>query len=180
MSCPQRATCPWRRRLAGFTLRRVLRELIDVQGGVVTRDQALAGGLTADAIRARLRSGRWQLLHRAVYLTYSGPVPRTAQRWAAVLRAGQGAALSHHTAAELHGLLDHRPDAVHVSVPATRRVTAIPGVVVHRSRDLDAARHPSRLPPQTRVERAWPVARQELTGIIVALEVFCWLPVVPD
>ena len=130
----------------------MLHELIDVQCGVVTRDQALAGGLTADAIRARLRSGRWQLLHRAVYLTYSGPVPRTAQRWAAVLRAGQGAAVSHHTAAELHGLLDHRADAVHVSVPATRRVTAIPGVVVHRSRELDVARHPSRLPPQTRVE----------------------------
>jgi hypothetical protein len=130
----------------------VLDEVIDRQCGVVTRAQALAAGMTPDAVRSRLRSGRWQVLHRAVYLTFSGPVPRAAQRWAAVLRAGKGAALSHHTAAELVGLGDGPSHAVHVSVPAARRVTPVSGVVLHRSRELHTARHPSRLPPQTRVE----------------------------
>jgi hypothetical protein len=130
----------------------VLEDMIDRQSGVVTRAQALSAGLTPDAVRARVGSGRWQVLHRAVYFTFSGPVPTASRRWAAVLRAGRGAVLSHETAAELHGLAGAFTPALHVSVPAARRVSPIPGVVVHRSSELDTARHPSRLPPQTRIE----------------------------
>jgi hypothetical protein len=69
-----------------------------------------------------------------------------------VLRAGRDAVLSHETAAELVGLVDGRAPSVHVTVPADRRVSRIPGAVVHLSGRTAAARHPTRLPPQTRVE----------------------------
>jgi hypothetical protein len=63
--------------------------------------------------------------------------------------------LSHWSAAEVAGLADaHRAPAqvVHVTVPATRKVRRVPGVIVHRSRDARRLRHPTVLPPQTRVE----------------------------
>ena len=72
--------------------------------------------------------------------------------WAAVLRAGNGAVLSHETAAELVGLTDRPSAKIHVTVPHRRTPARIPGVVVHRSVRAAASRHPSRMPPQTTVE----------------------------
>ena len=45
-----------------------------------------------------------------------------------------------------------RPDPVQVTVPADRRISAVAGIVVHLSARAGAARHPTRLPPQTRIE----------------------------
>jgi hypothetical protein len=39
-----------------------------------------------------------------------------------------------------------------VTVPLQRHLRAIPGVVIHRSRRADAARHPGLNPPRTRIE----------------------------
>lgn len=128
-------------------------EICRHQRGVVTRQQAVACGLTPEQIRARLRSGRWRRLFPGVYATFSGTPPRSAQLWAALLTAGDGAVLSHETAAELCGLLDAPRPAIHVTIPAARRVRRIPGMVVHISKHLDAARHPGKAPPQTRVEQ---------------------------
>lgn len=73
--------------------------------------------------------------------------------WAAVLAAGEGATLSHHSAAEAIGLVDRSAGPIHITIPAARHVKApIHGVVLHRSHRLESARHPSRTPPQTRVE----------------------------
>ncbi|GAA1823602.1 hypothetical protein GCM10009835_50730 [Planosporangium flavigriseum] len=119
---------------------------------MVTRAQALADGMTTDAVRERLRAGRWQRLFRSVYATFSGPVPRESMLWAAVLRAGSGAMLSHQSSAELIGLMDEPDGLIHVTVPTGRDISPIPGVVVHQSSRADRARHPIRLPPQTRVE----------------------------
>lgn len=128
------------------------RDLLRCQHGVLTRGQALDAGLTDKAIAVRLRSGRWQRLHTGVYATYSGEPPRNAQLWAAVLRAGHGAALSHQTAAELYGLLAAPVPVIHVTVPGGRRITRPPGIVVHRSERLDQSRHPVLTPPRTRIE----------------------------
>jgi very-short-patch-repair endonuclease len=105
--------------------------------------------MTLDEIRTRLRSGRWQRLYAGVYATFTGAAPREAQLWAAVLAAGPGAVLSHQTAAELVGL--GGDGRVHLTVPGNRRVRP-PGVTVHISSRVQAARHPARWPPQTRVE----------------------------
>ena len=122
------------------------------QHGVLTRSQALAGGLTGAQIERRLRTGRWQRLFGRVYATFSGEPSRHSLLWAVVLRAGPGAVLSHQTAAELVGLTDRPSRPVHVTVPARRRVAPIPGAVVHLSSRVAQARHPTRRPPQTRVE----------------------------
>jgi predicted transcriptional regulator of viral defense system len=58
---------------------------------------------------------------------------------------------AHQTAAELHGLIDSPSEAIHVTVPATRRVT-IPGLVSRISNRIDEATQPGREPPRTTVE----------------------------
>lgn len=122
------------------------------QQGVVSRQQATAAGLTASAIDNRLRSGRWQRLQHGVYATFTGPPDRRAQLWAAVLRAGPDAALSHWTAAELFGLTDEPRSLIHVTVPHGRRLLPVRGALVHYSTRAASARHPVLLPPRTRVE----------------------------
>jgi hypothetical protein len=81
-----------------------LRELAQFQQGILTSAQARQGGLTKDVIRSRVRQGRWQRVQAGVYAVFSGEPGRAAVLWAAVLRAGPGAMLSHHTAAELAAL----------------------------------------------------------------------------
>jgi hypothetical protein len=130
----------------------VWQELARQQAGTLTRAQLRALGVTDAAIEANLRARRWQRLWPGIYATFSGPLPRSARLWAVVLRTGDGAVLSHETAAELCGLVDRPAPAVHVSVPHPRRPVRTPGVVVHRTDRSRLARHPSRLPPQTRVE----------------------------
>jgi hypothetical protein len=75
--------------------------------------------------------------------------------WAAVKRVGEGAMLSHETAAEVHGLIDKPRAKIHITVPHSRRPAQnkpIQGVVIHRS---DQSR-PQLLPPwrlpRTRIE----------------------------
>ncbi|HEY4850246.1 MAG TPA: type IV toxin-antitoxin system AbiEi family antitoxin domain-containing protein [Streptosporangiaceae bacterium] len=130
-----------------------LRELIQRQRGVLSRQQLLNAGFSEDLINARLRRGRWRQIHLGIYATFTGEWSREVRMWAAVLRAGVGAALSHHTAAELDRLVKDPAPLIHVTVPTSRRVVApVPGLIVHRSGRILQARHPSRLPPRTRVE----------------------------
>jgi hypothetical protein len=130
----------------------VFEEMRQRQRGMVSRQQALACGLTPDRIKAEVRARRWQRVFRAVYATFGGPIPRDCLLWAAVLCAGPGAALSHRSAAETVGLVDEPQDPIHVTVPPDRRVLPAPGLVVHNSIRLASACHPTRLPPQTRIE----------------------------
>jgi hypothetical protein len=129
-----------------------LRELASTQSAVVSRQQALEAGVTKATLIWQLRSDRWQQLRRGVYALFSGEPSREAMLWAAVLRVGCDAMLSHHTAAELAGLTDRPSSLIHVTVPARRRVQPEPGMVIHRSLQAGQARHPSLLPPRTRVE----------------------------
>jgi hypothetical protein len=108
--------------------------------------------MTRSTITSRLRQGKWQRLHVGVYAVFSGPPGRDAQMWAAVLGAGSGAVLSHQSAAVLDKLTESAGDAVHVTIPAQRRISRQPGMVVHLSDRASAVRHPSRLPPRTRLE----------------------------
>jgi Transcriptional regulator, AbiEi antitoxin len=128
-----------------------LQEIAQFQDGVVNRKQVLESGLSAGALRSRLESGRWQHVHRGVFATFIGGLPRRATLWAAVLRAASGAMLSYHTAAEADGLI-RGSSLIHVTIPDPRHVDRIPGLVIHRSERAEAARHPSRTPPRTRLE----------------------------
>lgn len=148
------------------------RELLDVQCGVISRCQALEVGLSGDSIRGRLRTGSWQQLQRGVYATFTGRPPREATLWAALLRAGTNAILSHQTAAELDGLVDRTSAAVHVTVPTTQHVRGVTDLIIHRSSRIMAARHPALLPPRTRIEETTLDLTQTARG---PEEAFHWL-----
>src|SRR5215469_5928903 len=95
-----------------------LREEARFQAGVVTRRQTLRAGLSAGALKWQLTRGTWRQIYLGVYATFTGPMSREAQLWAAVLYAGKGAQLSHETAAELNGLTERRSPLIHVTIPA--------------------------------------------------------------
>jgi very-short-patch-repair endonuclease len=129
-----------------------LRAVLEMQCGVLSRQQAVAAGMPPAGIDSRLRSERWQRLQQGVYATFTGTPSRQALLWSALLRAGPTAALSYQTAAELHGLTDKRSGLIHITVAASQRVTPIAGVVLHHSRALARTVHPAASPPRTRVE----------------------------
>jgi hypothetical protein len=131
------------------------RSLIAGQGGVISRSQGAEFGLAGEEMRNRVRFADWQRVQRGVYATFSGDLRRESQLWAVLLRAGPDAVLSHQTAAELYGLTKQPSSLIHMTVPHDSnpaRYTKIPGVVVHRSRIIEATRHPALLPPRTRIE----------------------------
>ncbi|MFI5099104.1 MAG: type IV toxin-antitoxin system AbiEi family antitoxin domain-containing protein [Actinomycetes bacterium] len=102
------------------------------RGGVFTRADALACGYSPDEIVSRLRTGAWTALRRGVYAD-SRPEPGDERVLAAALAVlAPSAALSHRSAALIHGLplLGEPPTAVDVTVPgaAARRR---PDLVVH-------------------------------------------------
>jgi hypothetical protein len=129
-------------------------ELLVVQGGAIARNQRMDSGIGPDTMRSKLRSGKWQRLQRGVYGSFSGEPARETALWAALLRAGPDATLSHQTAAERHGLIDEPSPVISITVPALRHPAQrkIPGIVVHRSNTILRTRHPTMLPPCTRVE----------------------------
>lgn len=108
--------------------------------GVVLTAELKAWGADKAWIKRQVDGGRWQRLHRGVLVTHSGPVSWWTQAWAAVLYAGPGAAVSHGSAAVVHGWAVARGGAVEVSVPRTRRVRPTHGVIVH---------HRTAVPPVT-------------------------------
>ncbi len=130
------------------------RELLEVQGNAIARRQSANAGIDPRAMRSRVSSGRWQRLQRGVYAAFSGDPARETMLWAALLRAGPDAVLSHQTAAERHGLIDKPSSVITITVPASRHPARvkIPGVVIHRSDAILRTRHPTMFPPCTRVE----------------------------
>jgi hypothetical protein len=131
---------------------RSLRELANLQAGVVSRKQVLTSGVPVGAIAWNLKSGRWRQVHAGVYATFTGPVGRDAGLWAIVLYCGPQARLSHETAAELHGLIDERFPLVRVTIPKNRLVRPPEGVVIHRSGRMGRPWQPYGLPPHTFIE----------------------------
>ena len=92
--------------------------LLDSQCGIVDRSQVRQAGFTIRQIEHRLNSGKWQRVYSGVYATFTGPLTHEARLWAALRHAGEGAMLSHETAAELHGLIDKPASEIHVMVPS--------------------------------------------------------------
>jgi hypothetical protein len=131
-----------------------LRGLARDQAGVVSRRQALDAGMSVGAITARIRFGKWQRVHPGVYATFTGPISRGAQLWAAVLVAGPGAQLSHESAAEILRLTDRPSPLIHVAIPANRRVISPEGVRIHISSSLSGGwRFARGIPPHTFAEQ---------------------------
>jgi very-short-patch-repair endonuclease len=116
-----------------------IRALAELQRARVGRGQLLAVGVSAAAIKRRLRSGRLKRVHLGVYaLPHTEDVP-LAEEAAALLACGEGAVLSHHSAATLWRLRPGIARPVHVTRIGERGCPALTGVTVHRSRTLAAA-----------------------------------------
>lgn len=129
-------------------------QCLEAQASAIARRQGPDVGVDPETMRTRVRSGRWQRLQRGVYAAFSGDPARETVLWAALLRAGPGAVLSHQTAAERHGLIDKPSPVITITVPASRHPAQvkIPGVAIHRSDAILRTRHPAMLSPCTRVE----------------------------
>jgi len=130
--------------------------LLSVQEGVVDKDQARRAGFSDRQIIHRVASGRWQRIYPGVYATFSGRLSRNARLWAAVRWAGNGAMLSHETAAEVHGVIDGPlGETIHITVPSRRRpaqLRPVRGITVHRSDQSQTQfAGPFKL-PRTRIE----------------------------
>lgn len=110
------------------------------QHGVATYRQLLAAGLTAEAVKTRVRQGRLLRIHRGVYRVGHRAPSVEADYLAAVLACGPGACLEGRALAHLYGLLRGEAPPPEVAAPALRRV---PGVVSRRRtvHPLDVTRH---------------------------------------
>lgn len=125
----------------------------DETAGAVTTAECRAYGLSNRVARDLVMTGRWQSPFRGVYVIFSGPIPLLTIHHAALLYAGDGAVLSHATAAWLWGL-GRRPPDIHVTVPFSRSVAPQPGLLVHRSRNFGPDDwQPAKSPRRTRIER---------------------------
>lgn len=130
-----------------------LRQQAQWQAGMITREQALWGGLSRSAITSKLTHARWQQVYRGVYATFTGPIGRDAALWAVVLYAGPGARLSRETAAELIHLTDRPSPLIHVTIAARRRVVPPVGVAIHRLANPETTwRFARGVPPHTFAE----------------------------
>jgi predicted transcriptional regulator of viral defense system len=98
---------------------------------VISRRQLLDAGLTTSMIERWLAARRLIALHRGVYAVGHARLTRDGHRVAALLAAGERAALSHREAAALHALLPSAGTRVELTTPVQRRIV---GVTVHRAR----------------------------------------------
>jgi predicted transcriptional regulator of viral defense system len=96
------------------------------QHGVVTSTQLCAAGVSASAISDRVKAGRLHRVHRGVYAVGHARLSQHGIWMAAVLACGDGAVLSHQSAAALW-----RITASHPALPRSRS-PAMPGASAAR------------------------------------------------
>ena len=100
----------------------------------MTRPQLLALGLTAGGVRHLIVSGRLIHVHAGVYAMGHANTTPVARAFAAVLACGDGALLSHGSAATLWGFNKYWDEPFEVTVWRSQRRR--PGIKIHRSRVL--------------------------------------------
>lgn len=87
--------------------------LLNAQGGVITRTQALGIGVTEARIDRLLSAGHWRRVHPGIYSAF-GPPAGVARAWVGVLAGGAGACVGGWGAAHLLGLVPTCPDRVEI------------------------------------------------------------------
>ncbi len=107
------------------------------QGGVFTREQAVAYGFTRRQIAGRVRSGVWVRVQRWVYAAASTPLTLYARHVAALLSCGRRAMFFSLSAARAQGI-DVRggDDCPRVLLPYESGSRRLDAAIVARTRDL--------------------------------------------
>jgi very-short-patch-repair endonuclease len=117
------------------------------QHGVVSIAQLHEVDLDKSAITRRVKSGRLHHMHQGVYAVGHRALSLHGRLMAAVLACGEGAVLSHGSAAVLWKLLKPLDGPIHVSVPNTSGRKSRRGIHLHRTPTLaEPSPSPSSLP----------------------------------
>jgi len=109
--------------------------LADAQWGVVSAAQLAGAGLSPSGISRRVRAGQLIRLFPGVYAVGHVHLRREGRWLAAVLSCGEGAVLSHRSAASLWDVL--RTERANIDVTAPRSRASKRGIDLHRVRTLD-------------------------------------------
>ncbi|HXR60397.1 MAG TPA: type IV toxin-antitoxin system AbiEi family antitoxin domain-containing protein [Solirubrobacterales bacterium] len=110
--------------------------LAENQHGVLSRDHLLEVGYTRQAIDHRIRTGRLHRLHRGVYAVGRSYVTDHGRWMAAVLACGEGAVISHSSAAALWRMGSEGRGVVELSLPSLSRRRR-PGLEIHQRLSLE-------------------------------------------
>ncbi len=115
------------------------------QHGVISYRQLLGRRGCAATIERRVKRGHLHRIYRGVYAVGHADLSHEGRWLAAVLTYGEGAVLSHESAAHLWTMSPTSPSLIHVTVPAQRKGQA----QRHRPSPPDHAEPPRRNePPQ--------------------------------
>lgn len=149
--------------------------LAERQFGVVRRSQLVQLGVSNHVIDAALDAVRWQSLNALVIVMHNGPIT-LHQEWSAAVLAAEGpACLGGRTAVQAAGVVGWEVEPIHVLVRRGAKFNPLAGidVKVHESRRFTADDiHPTRTPPQVRIERAlvdaavWSPAPRTACGLL--------------
>lgn len=114
--------------------RDALLRALESQLDVITREQALAVGLTRHALRHRLRpGGPWRNLLPGVYVATTGTPTIVQQEMAALLHAGPGSVITGPAAVRHHRIRGPAADVIDVLIPASRKRRDAAFVRLHRT-----------------------------------------------
>ncbi len=137
---------------------------------MITTAQLTAAGLGRLGVAKRVRTGRLHPLYRGVYAVGHNRLSQEAKYMAAVLAAGDGAALSNEAAAHHWNVWRRKPSQIDVITPGQRRPRA--GIRIHRCRTLDprdVTRYrgiPITTVPRTLVDLAATLTAAQLANVI--------------
>ena len=141
-------------------LDQLLHDLAAVQHALVGRDQLRAEGVSREAVANRLGSPSWESPTPRVLRLAGSPRTDEQRAMAAVLDAGEGAVLSHASAATLWGLPGFTLRRIELSRPRS---------ATHRRTELAVVHHPRCLPGLHCTVRAGiPVTRLARTVVDLA------------
>lgn len=130
-------------------------EIAARQHGVISQVQLLDAGFSTSAITRWVKKGLLHRVHRGVYAVGHPGISQYGRWMAAALTCGEGAAVSHRSAAELWGLLNPAGRPIDISVLGDGGRARRPGLRIHRrtafGREVITGRHgiPVTKPVQT-------------------------------
>jgi hypothetical protein len=126
---PRRSAFDWAR-LAG---------VLQVQRGVISREQALACGVPRRSLDHWVApGGRWQRLLPGVYLAVTGTATQDQREMGALLYAGPGSLITGAAALRRHLLHTTAPDVVDVLIPARLQRQSVQFVRISRTTRMPA------------------------------------------
>lgn len=123
-------------RKSDFSAEQLNRILLE-QHFVISREQALACGMSRKALQLRIaQSGRWQRVLPGIYVAETGTLTQDQREMAALLYAGPKSMVTGVAAVRRHHLRSPGLDLVDVLIPIDRQRQSIAFVRIHRTRRM--------------------------------------------